>query len=182
MQYSNKIICGTTLLAGSGITLYCMYKKRFEIGWKLTSFYSHVKMYIMPRRMMHSFELDTSLKVPYRTGDDPLSFDYKFKDTQYSITYAPNNVIIFPPFDQSELSKAYVPDYEYYITDENKTTCVTDEKIKNKIIKLSGPLKNFYEDKKGVHNARNVLLENGIIKPDQKLILYDVLLDEEKKY
>ncbi len=182
MRYSNKIFCGATLLVGSGITLYCMYKKRFEIGWKLTSLYSRVKMCIIPRKMMDCFELDSSFKVPYCTYDDTLSFDYKFKGTQYSITYTPNTVIIFPPFDLNELSKAYVPDYEYYITDENNTMCVTDEKIKNKIIKLSEPLKNFYENKKGIHNARIVLLTNHIIKPHQKLILYDVLLDEEKKY
>ena len=182
MQYSNKFFCGATLLAGSGIALYCMYKKRFEVGWKLTSIYSHVKMYIMPRRVMHSFELDESFKLPCRTGDSTLTFDYKFKDATYSITYAANTDIIFPPFDENELSKAYVPDYEYYITDENNTTCVTDEKFKNKIIKLSGPLKNFYEHKKGIQNVRTMLLTNDIIKPHQKLVLYDVLLDEEKKY
>lgn len=179
-----KIICvsagaaGAACMTGAAL-LYACYKKRIEIAWNLTSFYSYARMYVMPRKIMSCYSVDCD--IPYCTFESSLSIDYKCNNQQYKITYLPKTVLVFPPYDSEELSKFYVPDYEYYVCDEEKSVPVTEEK-KEKILMVSGPLKNFYEDKDGIQSPRTTLLKENIIKQHQHLVLYDILLDEEKKY
>ena len=112
-----KIIYGVAGAAGSALIIaaYACYKKRIEIAWNLTSFYSYAKMYVMPRKLMACYSVDCI--IPYCTFETSLTIDYKYNNEKYKITYLPNTIIMFPPYDSEYLSKFYVPDYEYYICD-----------------------------------------------------------------
>jgi hypothetical protein len=135
-------------------------------------------MYVMPRKLMACYSVDCD--IPYCTFETSLTIDYKYNNQKYKITYLPNTIIVFPPYDSEYLS--YVPDYEYYVCDKEKSVPITDEKVIEKILMLSGPLKNFYEEKEGIQSPRTTLLKENIIQEHEQLVLYDVMLDEEKKY
>jgi hypothetical protein len=178
---TQKTIYGTLLLGGTAVLGYYVYKNSFKIAWNVTSLFSHLKMYVMPVNVHNGFYLENNLKLPV-VAEKKFELFYKFNNTKYKIIYNPGYNVDFPPYSKDYMMNQYVPEYDYYILENENHEKINDESKLKIIHMLEGPLKNFYDDKENVQSPRLTLINHDIINSNQTLVLQDPLTEEEKPY
>ena len=147
------------------VSLFCyLYSKRYTVVWNITSAYSYAKFYI-PFKKQKTFltllsEHNNIDIYKEQVCDTIISVDYKIMQQEYTIYY--NHYII--------------------ISKSGLGNLITDNAVIKKILKYAGPYGNFYygqEIEKYLVSPRIILIQNEIIKEDEKFGIYDVITGEQ---
>jgi|UniRef100_A0A6C0J5B9 hypothetical protein len=168
------------------VSLFCyLYSKRYTVVWNITSAYSYAKFYI-PFKKQKTFltllsEHNNIDIYKEQVCDTIISVDYKIMQQEYTIYY--NQYIKFPPAEEQQFLSSFVSTYDYIIISKSGLgNLITDNAVIKKILKYAGPYGNFYygqEIEKYLVSPRIILIQNEIIKEDEKFGIYDVITGEQ---
>lgn len=170
------------------VSLFCyLYSKRYSLAWNITSAYSYAKFYMPFKKEKFITLLSEHNDIDIykeQTYDTIIKVDYKLMQQEYTIYY--NQYIKFPPVEEQQFLSSFISTYDYVIISKNNMgTLITDNAILKKVTKYAGPYGNFYygqEIEKYLVSPRIILIQNQIIKEDEKFGIYDVITGEQLIY
>jgi hypothetical protein len=187
MTFLTNLVYGAS--ATAAITAgFLVYKKRMSIAWYLTSGYSNIKFYSSPIqenkvRLLQVRNAVTLQPLLLQEGyEEYTEVSYLWNNNKYTVIYEPYKKILFPPYDEEKMLSTFVPDYEFYIRTSDSVTKIENIATYNRLKEIMGPLCDFYEHCHGVISPRKCLLNYKIINANQTLLVYDILIGEEKEF
>ena len=186
MTFLTNLVYGASATAAIAAG-FLVYKKRMSIAWYITSGYSNMKFYSSRQKNnLTLLQVRNAVTLQPSTLDEGYEeyteVSYSWNNKKYTVIYEPYKKVIFPPQDEEKMLSTFVPDYEFYIRTSDSVTKIENMTTYNRLKEIMGPLCDFYEHCHGVISPRKCLLHYKIINANQTLLVYDMLIGEEKEF